>query len=151
MTAAKPVLTPGQVAVLQLYADGNSYREVGQLLGISENAARSRCARAAEALGTHHVTHTYAEAIRRGLLDEESPVSNQKLLQAAEIVIQTQFGSPSMLRRKLHVDVDESLQLMNQLEERGVVAPAENGTHTRDVLLRPDELDNLLATLRGEA
>lgn len=71
MTAAKPVLTAGQVAVLTLYADGNTYAEAGVLLGISEAAAKSRCARAAEALGTHHITHTYAEASRRGLLDQE--------------------------------------------------------------------------------
>lgn len=75
MTADRPVLTAGQVAVLLLYADGNSYREVGQLLGISESAAKSRCARAAETLETRHVTHTYAEALRRGLLDEERTMS----------------------------------------------------------------------------
>lgn len=74
MTAAKPVLTAGQVAVLQLYSDGNNYAQAGALLGISESAAKSRCARAAEALGTNHVTHTYAVALRRGLLDEESTV-----------------------------------------------------------------------------
>lgn len=71
MIADKPVLTAGQVAVLVLYADGNSYREAGLLLGISESAAKSRCARAAEALGTHHVTHTYAKAMSLGLLKEE--------------------------------------------------------------------------------
>jgi len=70
---AEPVLNAGQVAVLVLYADGNSYREVGDLLGISESAVKSRCARAAERLGTHHVTHTYAVAMSRGLLDEENP------------------------------------------------------------------------------
>lgn len=67
----KPVLTAGQVAVLRLYGDGANYSEAGQKLGISESAAKSRCARAADALGTNHVTHTYAEAMRRGLLDEE--------------------------------------------------------------------------------
>jgi DNA-binding CsgD family transcriptional regulator len=151
MTDIEPVLTAGQVDVLRLVADGRTYHEAATELGISESTAKRRCADAATRLGTHHITHTVAVALRRGLLEEEPPVSNQKLLQAAEIVIQTQFGSPSMLRRKLHVDVDESLQLMEQLEKRGVVAPAENGTHTRDVLLRPAELGNLLAALRGEA
>lgn len=80
MTAPKPELTAGQVAVLVLYADGNSYREAGAILGISESAAKSRCARAAEALGTHHVTHTYAEAKRRGLFNEESTVPRQDQL-----------------------------------------------------------------------
>lgn len=146
----KPKLTAGQVAVLRLYGADATYSEAGAVLGISEAAAKSRCAGAAERLGTRHVTHTYAVADRLGLLEEEPAMSNEMLLRAAAIVIQTQFGSPAMLRRKLHIDVDESLRLMGELEEHGVVGPAE-GTHTRDVLLRPDELDNLLATLRGEA
>lgn len=73
MTAAKPVLNAGQVAVLRLYANGNTYAEAGALLGITESAAKSRCARAAEALGTKHVTHTYAVALRLGLLNQEEP------------------------------------------------------------------------------
>lgn len=150
MTAPEPRLTAGQVAVLLLVAAGHSYRTAGKALGISENAARCRARNAQKLLGTHHVTHTYAEALSLGLLEEEPAMPNEMLLRAAEIVIQTQFGSPSMLRRKLGVDVDESLQLMEQLQERGVVGPIES-THTRDVLLRPDELDQLLATLRGEA
>jgi DNA-binding CsgD family transcriptional regulator len=70
---AKPVSNAGQVAVLRLYGEGNTYAEAGALLGITESAAKSRCARAAERLGTNHVTHTYAVALRRGLLDKENP------------------------------------------------------------------------------
>lgn len=70
---AKPVLNAGQVAVLRLYGEGNNYAEAGALLGITESAAKSRCVRAAERLGTNHVTHTYAKALSLGLLDEENP------------------------------------------------------------------------------
>lgn len=71
MTAAKPVLTAGQVAVLRLYAAGNTYREAADLLHISERTVKRRCGDAASVLGTRHVAHTIAEALRRGLLDEE--------------------------------------------------------------------------------
>lgn len=60
------------------------------------------------------------------------------LRQAAELVIQTQFGSPAMLKRKLGVDIEKALQLMAGLEMAGVVGPQE-GTKARDVLLKPDQ------------
>lgn len=149
MKADGPKLTAGQAAVLLLVADGHSYRTAGRVLGITENAARSRARNAQKRLRTNHVTHTYAEALRLGLLEEE-PVSDQMLLEAAAIVVRTQFGSTSMLQRKMRVGFAKAGQLMDQLHDKGVVGPSD-GSAARDVLIRPDELDNLLATLRGEA
>lgn len=71
MTAPEPKLTGGQVAVLRLVAAGHSYRTAGKALGITENAARSRGRNAQKALGTHHIAHTLAVALRCGLLDQE--------------------------------------------------------------------------------
>lgn len=87
----------------------------------------------------------------RALLPEQvrdmaAPTDPSLLAQAAELVTRQQWGSSRMLGRRLGLEPDAVVGLMDELEQHGIVGPADAGGRARPVWAQPGEVPTLLGT-----
>ena len=114
---------------------------------VTENEVRQVVAHVTEQLKPTYRPDVAAAPESSAKVAEDIGDDLDLVVQAAELIVNLQLGSTSMLQRKLRVGFAKAGRLMDILETRGVVGPSE-GSKPREVLVKPDEIDVVLDNLR---
>jgi S-DNA-T family DNA segregation ATPase FtsK/SpoIIIE len=139
-------LPPGKSEPLRVQGAFISTEETERLMEWYKAHARSAVTAAGASIDEQVAALEEAEKAGedgRGTGEEGTPGERDSLFrQAAEVCIQNQLGSTSLLQRRMSIGYGRAARIIDQLELAGILGPA-NGSKPRDVLVGLDELDEI--------